>query len=163
MAKSRTKSNQRLAAPQRAYRYNTNRRLLRDVYYTHPMRHPAHLYGPKPIRSLKRLRRLAPYVAASIALSGSDRRQWAPAKILGRKWNGTPSYRLALPRLRPRQAVYAANGGRMAMPSQVAFAEPHKLVVCIQRKTRREVMFAKNNVGKSQSRRSMTAASGVKC
>lgn len=162
MAK-RTKSKQSLRSvtPQRAYHYNTNRRLLR-ARINNPLRHPDHLYA-KPLRSMKRLRRLAPYVAASVALSGADRRQFHPGRVIARKWNGVPTHRLALPRVPAKKWGTPGSGKPAAALSRVLADNPQNLVECIKRQTRAEIMHALGHVGKRQRPREMGPFSGVKC
>lgn len=59
-----------------------------------------------------------------------------------------------------------AVGNRRAgtLPHQVAFSQPKQVSVCIRRKTRREVLFAKNRTLKgSGARRTRNQWSGIKC
>ena len=50
------------------------------------------------------------------------------------------------------------------LPVNVAFSQPKQVAVCIRRKARREVLFAKNRTGKgARSRRTRNQWSDVKC
>lgn len=54
--------------------------------------------------------------------------------------------------------------GRSQVPSQLTFQAPADTVVCIRRRRRKEVLFAKNKAGKrGQKRPRRTAWSDVKC
>lgn len=72
-----------------------------------------------------------------LATVTDDRRQWHPER-----W-GRPV--VSSPRSAGRLVVAKATGN--LLPSRVQFADPRKVVVCHRRKTRREILAAKNKLG----------------
>jgi len=75
-----------------------------------------------------------------------DRRQWHP--------DGPRRAATAFNRFAPRLIVpkWAALGGA-AVTSKIAFSDPSSVAICIRRKTRREVIFAKRKSGRRGQRR----------
>lgn len=53
---------------------------------------------------------------------------------------------------------------RSLLPSMVSFADAQRVVVCVRRKTRRQVLFAKRRTGRgARSRKRRNFFSGIRC
>ena len=145
------------------------------------------LYGPrfsawvgwKRVANVNANQRLRSYVQANTAKSWSapargssslrvfeDRREYNPEGDLA------PARSFSYPRHRlktvtPRSGVPSLNRsiGFEPVPIGVGFANPSKVLICVRRKMRREVMFARGHAGRAgnQFKHRTNEYSGVRC
>jgi len=120
-------------------------------------------------RRFKTMRPSVPLQAAE------DRRYWHPAAPIHRPvrtLSGVQSHRLVIGKPNGRKQVSTNPYKRSAVakpdmagpPHQIAFHAPEKVVICVRRKRRKEVIFALNKAGKGGQRRPRrTHNSGVQC
>lgn len=101
-----------------------------------------------------------------------DQRRFHPDPITRPIAEPRSAARLTIPAHKSARAVSVGGPFRTAvgnsrigsLPHQVAFQAPKRVAVCVRRKTRREVIFAKNHAGKgSRARRSRNQWSDIKC
>lgn len=95
-----------------------------------------------------------------------DRRLWRPEPLISLRTLRSGRHRLTAPPLiRPRPAAF----GRplrvgLPLPAKIMFRQPEHLVLCVRRKQRREVLFAKLKTGKgARARRKRTSWSNIAC
>lgn len=81
-----------------------------------------------------------------------DRREWNPEgdNAPARSFNKSRHRLVSIPR-RPRKSV-AYIKPNFYTPDVVAFHAPRKVLICVRRKRRKEVMFALNKAGKAGQR-----------
>lgn len=111
----------------------------------------------------------APLVSPPLHLPSFDARRFHPDPINRPISQPRAASRLKLPSARAvsvggpfRTAV--GNRRISSLPAQVAFSQPKQVSVCIRRKARREVIFAKKHAGKgARARRARNQWSDVKC
>lgn len=94
--------------------------------------------------------------ARAIVRAIEDRRTWHPQRAL------RPAG--AVPRA-ARRLVHSVSTARgFFPPSRFSFAVPKKVAICVRRKTRREVLFAKRSTGKgAKSPRRRNRWSNIGC
>lgn len=108
-------------------------------------------------------------IVTSPHLPSFDTRRFHPDPIVRPIAEPKAASRLKLPResaVSSHRSVQdrSRNSRAGTLPVQVAFSQPKQVTVCIRRKTRREVLFAKKRTGKgAQSRRTLNQWSDVKC
>lgn len=125
------------------------RRFDSEETLTRPL---ASLLSKRPVRTVVIYKSPPP---PSIVRRLEDRRQYYPTKI-------RPA--AALPRAASRLVV--KNKAQWALPHTVGFAEPKRVAVCVRRKERKEVLFAKaltKKGGRGGGRRRRNEWSNVKC
>lgn len=114
---------------------NTNRRLPLESLYNSLLR-------PSPLKNLTNY---------------EDRRQWhplgnfAPARSFNR-----PNHRIIVGYQQPRKSTQNTNRPmniRSYPTSHVAFEHPKKVLICVRRQARKEVLHALRKTGKSGQRR----------
>jgi len=145
-------------------------RLSRQNYYD---RLPAYVFTKPPhLHTRVGLRRLARRATLFTALSlVEDRRRWAPTPLKPVKtiWgHQRPSFRPAIgSTYTPRKvAGRAASGkrymeGHLSLPVHLGFRQPHRIALCIRRKSRREVILAIGRGGGGGAQGSITNGSGA--
>lgn len=108
-------------------------------------------------------------VTESLHLPSFDARRFHPEPLLRSICEPKVAARLTLPKksavsVRGASSTPVGNRRMGHLPTNVAFSQPAKVSVCIRRKARREVLFAKNRTGKgARSRRTRSYWSDVKC
>jgi hypothetical protein len=111
-----------------------------------------------------------PVFTEPLHLPSFDNRTFHPSPITRTIAEPRSASRLKIPE--PGRAVSVSGSSRPAvgnrrissLPAQVAFSQPKQVSVCIRRKTRREVLFAKQRTGRgAKSRRTRNQWSDVKC
>lgn len=111
----------------------------------------------------------APVFTEPLHLPTFDNRLFHPDPITRPISEPRSSSRLVIPSsgaVSPQRSVQDRLGNRRigTLPHQVAFAQPKQVSVCVRRKTRREVLFAKQRTRKgSGARRTRNEWSDVKC
>lgn len=102
-------------------------------------------------------------------LPSFDTRTWHPDPITRPIAEPRSASRLKLPKdsaVSSHRSVQdrSRNSRTGTLPATVAFSQPKQVTVCIRRKTRREVLFAKKRTGKGSSApRTRSQWSDVKC
>lgn len=110
-----------------------------------------------------------PVVAPPLHLPSFDARKWHPEPVRPVSEPRSAS-RLTL----PRESAVRRSGGRSdppertaarALPSQLTFSQPKQVSICVRRKARREVLFAKAKTrkGAGASRRKRSQWSNIQC
>lgn len=118
---------------------------------------------------IKQSKPYAPIVTEPLHLPTFDNRLYHPTPSLRPVSDPRSASRLQIPQksaVRPRGAVQASPANRRTgtIPSKVAFSQPKQVSVCIRRKARREVLFAKMKTRKGAgSPRTRNFWSDVKC
>lgn len=144
---------------------NSRRRTTRVNYH----------YNSRPWRGLDAMSNT--YYKPAKLVNWEDRRQWHP-DYFNRPYAGftSPSHRLIQPmgrifpnvnltkQLNPDRFAHLRNL-RMSVPqSRIRFDKPDQVLVCVRRKTRREIMFATKNAGRGGQRRARwNEASRISC
>lgn len=111
----------------------------------------------------------APIVTAPLHLPSFDARRFHPEPITRPIAEPRSASRLTLPRQSAvsSQGVVqtpSRNSRKGTLPATVAFSQPKQVSVCIRRKARREVLFAKQRTNKgARARRNRNQWSDVKC
>lgn len=140
----------------------------------------ANPYSPNSLlRQYNRILSYSPQAVLSRNLNyplPGDRRLYDPSgHVNAPNRYGHPHHRLVVSAYNHAKLRGEVNAGRSALskrglkqnflPWNVAFAEPHKVAVCIRRKMRREVMFALklNRKGAGAGRRRRNWTSGITC
>ena len=132
-------------ARSRSRNRNSTPRSYRDPVPSHSLVSPLDV-----LRSLDALQRAQRVVAAL-----EDRRRFHP---LGPYRPAQASVRSAR-----RLVVSQPTHTRTKLPSGIRFADPHKVSLCVKRKTRREVIMAKGRGGGAHRRPRRNQWSEVKC
>lgn len=90
-----------------------------------------------------------------------DRRTWSPTRHTSAASIDRPHHKLRLP-VRAGKAQLSRPHGHLA--SQIGFDQPRKVLICIRRKTRKQVLFAKRRTRKgSRSRKHRNYFSEIQC
>nr|DAW08222.1 MAG TPA: hypothetical protein [Microviridae sp.] len=124
--------------------------------------------GPRDVHNIAIRRMLAPRITTPrpIRLTPNlqlveDRRTWHPDGLY-RPIRTITSKR---PRLRP--VAFTSSKLRNTLPVKLGFDIPKKVAICVRRKQRKEVLFAKHKTGAGSGRRSKAPKrnqwSDVKC
>lgn len=98
-----------------------------------------------------------------------DNRLWHPDPLTRTIAEPRSASRLTLPKesaVSPRRSVQDRPGNSRAarLPHRLAFSQPAQVAVCVRRKARREVLFAKRKTGKGRNAtRRRTPWSDIKC
>lgn len=95
----------------------------------------------------------SPTLTTTLSQVSDDRRTWNPER-----W-GRPV--VATKRAATRLVVTPRPG--YALPARLSFEDPRKIVVCHRRKTRREILAAKNKLGSGNRRPTRKPTSEVTC
>lgn len=111
----------------------------------------------------------APIVTQPLHLPSFDNRLFHPDPVTRTISEPRSASRLVIPResaVSPRRSVQdrPGNSRTARLPHQLAFSQPKQVSVCIRRKARREVLFAKQRTRKGAgSRRHRNQWSEIKC
>lgn len=142
MAKSKNKNRRRRDTSRIA-----NKRLPPPPYRRSFARKPRYVTQLRDVIGGHRVRRLD---------LAEDRRQWHPDGFNRslRTVFGQPSVSYRVPSLTQRYRPFTTFRSQMwTLPAKVGFKEPNKVAVCVRRKQRREVLFAKHKTGRSGQKR----------